>query len=329
MLTLSVSMIFGKSIDLLTLGGAVIDHFVFVTEEELDTLVGSKNDWAPISKTHFLELIKDKDFISHFGGSGINLTKGVNCFKKTCAILSQVGYDEQGEAFIQDLQNLGIKTHIKQTDSSTACCICFITPDKERTMRTFQGSPPNAAFELDEKLFEEAKHFHLEGYMLEEEALCLKALNLAKKHNLTISFDLANTFIVEKQRDFIMHILSEYANLILCNDLEAKALFGKRARGSIGEFLKYVDVAVVTMGADGSFTGTKDQVIYTPAFEVTPKEVTGAGDLFAAGFLASYLDGKSLEECARCGSHVASIVIQCVGAEIPSDQWEIILKENV
>ncbi|MCH9613711.1 MAG: putative sugar kinase YdjH [Chlamydiia bacterium] len=308
--------------------GAAVDHFVFVSDEELVNLVGSKNDWEPISKSQFLELIEGKDFISHSGGSGINLAKGVNSLGKRCAILSQVGTDEKGGDFIAALQAEGIQTHIKQTDFSTAGCVCFITPDKERTMRTFQGSPPNAKFELDEKLFIEAKHLHIEGYLLGEEILCLKALNLAKKHGLTISIDLANTFIVQKQKDFILKILDEYANLVLCNDLEARALFGKRARGSISEFLKYVDTAVVTMGADGSFTGSKDQVVYTPAFEVSPKEVTGAGDLFASGFLASYLDEKPLGECAKLGSLVASIVIQCVGAEIPQEHWELIFKEQ-
>lgn len=184
------------------------------------------------------------------------------------------------------------------------------------------------AEDLSLEMFKGYAYLFIEGYLVQDHDMILRAIELAKEAGLQICLDMASYNIVEEELDFFSLLINKYVDIVFANEEEAKAFTGKEPEEALDIIAKMCSIAIVKLGARGSIIrkGTEEiRVEAVPVEKVV--DTTGAGDYFAAGFLYGLTCGYSLEKCARIGSLLSGDVIQVIGAELPEVQWEKIKKE--
>lgn len=318
-----------KTPEVLSLSAAIVDHFFLISEEQLRTITIEKGTWAPIDHATLTEILERNPNISRMvtGGSGVNVIKGLAHFNHRCAVVGKIGSDDKGEFFLRNMRRAGVESFLQQGKLPTGQAICFITPDAERTFRSYLGASHSLTdMELKNEHFEGVSLFHVEGYQLVDPDLVTRSLKKAKEMGVTISLDLANVEIVRRHKEFIFQILPEYVDIVFCNETEAKELTGLPPKEACSNLASLCEVAVVTMSERGCWTQSGKSLFYSPAFAVNALDSTGAGDLFASGFLHGYLTNEPLQKCAWLGCLTASYVVKMLGAEIPDQIWDEIHK---
>ena len=310
--------------EVLSLSSAIIDNFFFLNDTELRTITNEKGSWAPIDdKTlHFILNRHQSNSRMIIGGSGINVLKGLSHLGVRCAVIGKIGADDLGYYYQNMLKKLGIFSFLAKGIEPTGQALCFITPDGQRTFRTYLGASHGLGdIKIDPALFKGIKLFHVEGYQLIEEELVLLALECAKNANVKISMDLGNAKIVKEHKSFIINILPKYVDILFCNEDEAEELVGMNPSDACTSLSAFCGIAVVTMGDKGCWAQKGMEKVFTPALSVNAIDTTGAGDLFASGFIHGYLCGKSLKQCSSQGSLVASYVVKVIGTDISEQNW--------
>lgn len=313
-----------KEYSVLSLSAAIIDHFFIISEDQLRSVTNEKGSWAPIDYPTLCSILDRNQGASKMvpGGSGANVMKGLAQLGEKCAIVGKVGSDEKGEYYIKAINDLGVGAFLERGSLPTGQAICLVTPDGQRTFRTYLGASHSLTdLNIDPQIFIPADLFHVEGYQLVDQDLVIRTLRMAKEANVKVSLDLANVEFVRRHRSFILKILEKYVDILFCNEWEAKELTGLSASEACSHLCKYCEVAVVTMGERGSWSQRGNEKCYTPALSVNTIDTTGAGDLFASGFLHGYLRGAPLKKCAWMGALIASYVVKRLGGEIPDPIW--------
>jgi sugar/nucleoside kinase (ribokinase family) len=222
----------------------------------------------------------------------------------------------------------GIQPLISESISSTGRSQALVSPDGERTMATYLGAAVELSSDrLDAGLFRSFDHLHLEGYLVLNRELVDTALNYARQLNMTVSLDLASYNVVESNLDYLHGIVEDHVDIVFANEDEARAFTGETdPRRALAEIAMICNIAVVKIGEKGSLVHSDHSV-----FEISPVPVhcidtTGAGDLYAAGFIFGYATGRTIPESGRIGSLLAGKVIEEAGAKISAAGWETILK---
>ncbi|MCH9631376.1 MAG: putative sugar kinase YdjH [Chlamydiia bacterium] len=319
-----------ENYDILGLGSAFIDYILKVNDEELEEMKYDKGTWAPIEYTSLRTILKEKDtklINTTGGGSSANVIKGLAKLGQRCAVLGKIGADEQGSFYLKSLKNIEITPFLHQGSLPTGQALCFVTPDGQRTMRTYLGaSHSNENIDINPKIFNNIKLFHLEGYQLQNPKLFKEAIELAKKQGAKITLDLSSIGIVKTYKDDLLNILPKYVDIVFANEAEAFELTHLYPQEACDFLATFCDVAVVTMGNRGSWAKSGTVKFYTPAIDVKCIDTTGAGDLFASGFLHGYLNNENLQKCAWIGTFVASKVVQQYGSEVDDKLWKEIYK---
>ena len=220
--------------------------------------------------------------------------------------------------------NLLLSTALPSGVAST-----FISPDGERTFGTYLGAASTLkAEDLSLDMFKGYAYLFVEGYLVQDHDMILRAIELAKEAGLQVCLDMASYNIVREDHEFFSLLVNKYVDIVFANEEEAKAFTGKEPEEALDVIAKMCSIAIVKLGARGSLIrkGTEMvQVQAAPAEKVV--DTTGAGDYFAAGFLYGLTCGYSLEKCGKIGSLLSKDVIQVVGTELPAAQWEKIKEE--
>ena len=318
-------LVSAKEYGVLGLSAAIIDHYFFITDEQLQSMTSEKGGWAPIDYPTLSSILEKNKGTAKMlpGGSGANVIKGMSRLGQKCAVIGKVGSDDKGDYYAQKMKDLGIVPLLEKGDLPTGQAICLITPDGERTFRTYLGASHSLSdLSFDHKIFEKARLFHIEGYQLVDPDLVIRMLKHAKAAGVIISMDLANVEIVRRNKEFIHNILDKYVNILFCNEREAKELTDLLASEACDKLATFCDVAVVTMSERGSWTRSGDEKVYMEALSVNTLDTTGAGDLYTSGFLHGYLQRESLRKCAWMGAYVSAQVVKRIGTEIPQPIWE-------
>lgn len=317
--------------EVLTVGDALVDHVLFLSDETIASLAGQRGGSALIDDKTFHELIQASGCKPNLciGGNTANTLKGLQALGHKCGLITTLGQDQAGEFFINNLRQKGISIFAVPSSDHTGKCVCFVSPDGERTMRTNLGASfKRENVSLETNLFQGISHFHLEGYQLRYPHLVRKLLQMAKAAQATISLDLASFELVEANKEFIWNLLTqEGIDLLISNQDEARALTQCDGKEACALLSKFCTIAIVTVGKDGCIAQTGDHQFLSPALDVPVIDTTGAGDLFLSGFLHGYLTHASLPDCLYMGTLLASNVIQVIGAEIPESQWEKIKQD--
>lgn len=258
------------------------------------------------------------------GGSACNTLVGIGNLGGRARMIGRVGPDALADHFRNGLLAAKVEDGlIVSGDSDTGRVLSVVTPDAQRTMFTYLGASSGIQpGDLKDSDFEGAALVHLEGYLLFNRPVVDRVLELARKHHVRIAMDMGSFQVVEICRELIDELFAKRSiDILLANEDEAKAYTGLGDTDSLEVFADKVDIAVVKVGKDGAFIAHGSERFDVDAHLVEAIDTTGAGDLWASGFLYGINHGLSLENAANLGCKVGSEVVQVMGAVISPDGW--------
>jgi len=267
------------------------------------------------------------------GGSAANTIHGLAMLGVNTGFIGSIGKDDTGDFFESDMKNAGVKTFLSRRNSVTGTAVALISPGSERTFATHLG----AAVELDSDDlnpddFNNYDVLYLEGYLIINKALVERTCRIAKNNNMKIAIDLSSFNVVDaKLRDF-KEIIEKYVDIVFANEEEAKSFTSMAPLDALNSISALCNIAVIKVGKEGSLIKCGEEVIRIGTIPVQCVDTTGAGDLYASGFLYGYANGLSLEKCGLFGSVLAGHVIEIVGARMDEHRWGKIievLKESI
>ncbi|MCO5161190.1 MAG: adenosine kinase [Mesorhizobium sp.] len=309
--------------DVLCIGNAIVDIIARCEESFLvdnGIIKGAMN----LIDTDRAELLYSRmgPAIEASGGSAGNTAAGVASFGGRAAFFGKVAQDALGEIYAHDIHAQGVAFDTKplQVPPPTARSMIFVTPDGERSMNTYLG----ACVELGPEDVEEdkargAKVTYFEGYLWDPPR-AKEAIRLTAKHahaaGREVSMTLSDSFCVDRYRDeFLFLMRSGTVDIVFANESELKSLYQTSSfEAGLEAIRKDCRLAAVTRSELGSVIVRGDETVQVDAIEIGELvDTTGAGDLYAAGFLFGYTTGRSLEDCGKLGSLAAGLVIQQVG----------------
>lgn len=313
--------------EILGVGSPLIDLVFQVEDSFLENMQAVKGSMKPLDFPAFSDLLKKCGTQPNvrMGGSSANTIKGLAHLGQHCALVGKIGTDAAGEAFLQSLEKSNVVSLLQFSSTPTGQIACLVTPDGERTFRDYLGASLEfSAEDLKPEMFKGIKLVHIEGFTLMHKNVTLRAMELAKAAGAKIAFDLSNFELVQHFQEKIIELLTHYVDILFANREETRALTKLDSEEGCRVLKDLCDVVVTLMGAEGCWVGHGNQQQYCPAYPFVPLDTTGAGDLFAAGFLHGYLTGRPLTECAHYGALAGAAVVQVFGAEIPDEQWKLL-----
>lgn len=324
-----------QSYRILGIGDACIDLLIPVSDEFLSQVPGEKGGSQSIEIEQMNRILAASPAppVIATGGSCANTIKGLAGLHEKCAFLSYTGYDPLGEHFSLNLKKWGILGLFTKSQLPTSVVLCLITPDGQRTMRFVAGcSQEMSEYFLLPDYFNGIMLVHLDAYTLRRGSLTERSVQLAKSAQAIVSIDLSSFEIIREFKERMLKLLPEFT-IVFANELETRELTGLGPLEGCLKLQEMCPIAVVLRGKKGCLIGHQGKIIESPAFPVRLVDSTGAGDLFASGFLYGYLQGHSLEICARLGNLLGSAIVEVTGAELPPEKWEtvhaILEKENL
>ena len=333
-------LLISKKYMVVGIGNAIVDILANVDEKFLDTHKMEKGMMQLIDEDGIASLhnkIKAEKQAS--GGSAANTIAGLASLGHDVAFIGKVKDDELGRTFEKGLNDIGVMYCTKRAaeGNSTACCVVLSTPDAQRTMNTCLGiSGTLGPEDIDEEIISEAGIVYLEGYLWDTEpakAAFKKAINTAGKVGGLIALSLSDSFCVQRHRAEFLELVQDHTDILFANEDEIKTLF---ETNSFEEALKscndYDNIFVLTRGKLGSVIihGEKYYEI-DPEKDIKVMDTTGAGDMYAAGFLHGYINKEDLAVCGRMGNITAAAVIAHFGARPEISLAEVLeekLKDN-
>ncbi|HRW83800.1 MAG TPA: adenosine kinase [Bacteroidales bacterium] len=311
---------------ILGIGNALVDILTGIGSDEiLDRLRLPKGSMTLVDSFRSIELReatkKYRKSIAS-GGSAANTIHGLGKLGTLSGYIGSTGKDETGNFFEKDMQNAGVKTYLIRRDTETGTAIALITPDSERTFATHLGAAIElTGDDLNSDQFDDYDLLYLEGYLINNKELVEKACDLARKAGMEIALDLASYNVVETHLEDFSYIISKYVDILFANEEEARAYTGLDTEKAMEKISEQIQITVIKTGSQGSLVKRKEELIRIDAVPVKCVDTTGAGDLYAAGFLYGYLNDQPLSKCGAMGSLLASNVIDLMGARIPDSRW--------
>ncbi len=262
------------------------------------------------------------------GGSAANTIHALSCLGIQTGYVGKIGNDETGKFFQADMEKNGITPKLLISTSPSGRAIALISPDSERTFATFLGAAVElSADDLTQDLFEGYTYFHIEGYLVQNRALIRKALEMAKANNLIVSLDLASYNVVEANLDFLKEMVAKYVDILFANEEEAKAFTGQTDEAAMPILSELCETVVLKLGKRGSIIKHKNETVTVGIIPVNHIDTTGAGDLYAAGFIYGLINKLTIEKCGQIGALVSGNVIEVLGPKMDADRWENIRAE--
>jgi len=310
---------------ILGVGNSIVDVFCHVDQEFLKENNLIKGSMKLINKDEF-NALKKKIKIDKIlaGGSAANTMAGISYLGGNASFIGKINSDEFGNLYKKSLEDINVKfDYIEKSENlSTGASIILITPDSERTMCTYLGiSSQLSASDLDEEKILNKGLIFLEGYLWDKgtsEKMFKHLIKLAKTKKIKIAMSLSDIFCVTRHKEDFINLLKDDLDILIGNENEIMELAGKKnIIDSISQLKRFNKLLVVTMSERGSLAIVNNEIINCEAHKVAKTlDLTGAGDLFAAGFLKEYVDQSEIKKCLYRGSLIASKVIQKVGARL-------------
>ena len=310
---------------ILGIGNAIVDVFVKVDDNFLskNNLIKGSMKLIQIEEFENLKNIIKIEKIEA-GGSVANTMAGIAYLNGSPCFIGKISSDRFGKIYKESLEkiNVNFSYNEKNENLATGASIIFITPDSERTMCTYLGiSSRLSAEDIYEHYIKDSKLIFLEGYLWDKgatEEMFKKIINLAKKNNIKIAMSLSDIFCVTRHRKDFIKLLEDDLDILFGNENEINALTMKNNLfEGIQELQKLNKLIVITRGEKGSLAILKNEIINCDSIKVDKiLDLTGAGDLFASGFLKEYLDKSDIKKCLQTGSELAAKIIQKIGARL-------------
>lgn len=316
----------------LGMGNALVDILTRMENDDLLTKLNFPKGSmqlvsAETSATILLEIANHvKEMAS--GGSAANTIHGLSCLGVATGFFGKVGKDVLGAFFKKDMSANNIDAKLLESDNESGKAVALISPDSERTFATYLGAAVElCADDVKKELFDGYTHFHIEGYLVYNQPLIEKALRYAKEAKLIISLDLASFNVVEDNLPFLKEMVAKYVDILFANEEEAKAFTNKEHREALDEMAKDCNIAVLKLGKQGSLIKQSKTTFEVGVIPANSIDTTGAGDLYAAGFLYGLINLLPLDKCGEIAALLSGNVIEVVGPKMESQRWDKIHEE--
>ena len=326
--------------DISAVGNALVDTQYMISHEFLNEIglepdsmtLATPEEHAPIIEK--LESMGASS-VSDCGGSATNSLVAASYFGSKCHHVCRVADDEDGQKYLDSLQNAGVN-HIgfskEVSNMPTGKCLIFVTPDAKRTMSSMLGiSAYLGSKDIDYDAVVNSKIFYIEGYMVtsnENFNAVTSVLNHLKNKNTLKALSLSDAGIVNGFRDEFKKIESYGIDMIFCNDDEAIAFAGTETFDDAVSFYKeQAYMIAITKGSEGSLIIKNGKEIFSPAESINPVDTNGAGDMFAGSFMYAYLNGFDLASCAEFSNFASSKIVETFGPRLTPDGYREVLNK--
>ncbi|MDG1010735.1 MAG: adenosine kinase [Amylibacter sp.] len=262
------------------------------------------------------------------GGSAANTIAGIAALGDRTAYVGKVKADQLGDIFEHDIRAQGADFEVPRSPADaldeTGRCMVLVTPDSERSMNTYLGvSEHLGPDDIDPAMMADAEWLYLEGYRFDGElshAAFAKAIASCKGAGGKVSVTLSDPFCVDRHHQAFRDMIRDHIDLLFCNEHEMAAMYpAETLEESIAEAASRVDIVACTLGAKGAYVVKNGETVLAPAEATRVVDVTGAGDLFAAGFLHGLVNGRDMMTCGRMGCVAAGEIISHIGARPEAD----------
>ena len=310
---------------ILGIGNAIVDVFVKVDDNFLAKNKLVKGSMKLIEKDEF-ESLKSTINIEKIeaGGSVANTMAGIAYLDGNSSFIGKINSDEFGKIYKRSLEKIKVNfSYSEKTENlSTGASIIFITPDSERTMCTYLGiSSQLSKDDINEDHIKNHELIFLEGYLWDKgisEKMFKHVIDLAKKNNIKIAMSLSDIFCVSRHREDFFKLFINDLDILIGNENEINELIQKKnLLDSINELKKVNKLTIITRSESGSIAVLNNEITNCECVKVGKViDLTGAGDLFASGFLKEYLDRSNIKKCLQTGSELAAKIIQKIGARL-------------
>lgn len=322
------------------IGNPLIDVVIQATDDDLAALGVDKGIM------HLVDEARQQEILAHFGdaprtyrpgGSAPNTLLALAGLGLPATICGKIGNDEFGQTYGEQVAAYGITSRLIMGEGATGSSVILVTPEGERTMNTHLGMCQEfGADDLDEELLRSAGYLYFTGYMWDTEvqkAGIRRAIDIAHDAGVSVAFDLADPFAVERYREDFLALLERDIDIVFTNRTEAEILYGTSDTEALARALgEHVGIAALKVGKEGSIVVQNDssatmRITAVPGRPISVVDTTGAGDMFATGFLAGLAVGTDPIYAARSAGWLAEAVIQQIGAQFSVDAIRLLRRE--
>jgi len=308
------------------IGNALTDMLVNLKSDSvLSRFKLAKGSMSLVDTTLQTEISKSVAGLPYSLSLGGSAGNTIRAMAKLGCDVGKVGQDTTGDFFVQALENLGVEPVIFRGTERSGKCVSLISPDGERTMVTHLGAALElTAEEIETSIFDHYDCLYVEGYLVQNHDLILKAAKTAKECGLKVAVDLASFNIVAENLEFLRGLVRDYVDIVFANEDEAKTFTCEaEPLNALQVISEMCELAVVKIGIKGAMIKQGDEVVHVGIMAAAKRvDTTGAGDFYAAGFLSGLCDGLSLRQCGTIGAITAGKVIEVVGTTFGEEAWE-------
>ena len=311
-----------KSYDVVGIGNAIVDVLVQANDDLIDNFELTKGTMALVDEAQAERLYASVGpGLETSGGSAANTLAGVAQLGGRAGFIGRVRNDQLGGIFSHDIRSVGARfdTPAATEGPSTARCLILVTPDAQRTMCTYLGASVGLdPADLDLEMVAQAKVLYLEGYLWdsdEAKAAFIAAAEVARAHGGEVALSLSDAFCVERHRESFQELVDGHVDILFANEMEITALYKANSFEEAADQVRgRCKLAALTRSEQGSVVLNGAGTHSIAPFQLGPLlDTTGAGDLYAAGFLHAYTQGQAVDACGRLGSLCAGQVVTQLG----------------
>ena len=322
-----------KTLDVVGIGNAIVDVLVQADERFLGDHGLTKGTMALVDEQQAESLYASVGpGLETSGGSAANTLAGIAQLGGRAGFIGRVRDDQLGAIFAHDIRSVGARfdTPAATAGPSTARCLILVTPDAQRTMCTYLGASVGLdPADLDLALVAQAKVLYLEGYLWDSDdakKAFIAAAEVARAHGGEVALSLSDAFCVERHRDSFLELVDGHVDILFANEMEIASLYRADSFEQAADQVRgRCRIAALTRSELGSVVLSGDQTLAVEPFTLGPLiDTTGAGDLYAAGFLHAYTQGQALEACGRLGSLCAGQVVTQLGPRPQGSLQELV-----
>lgn len=309
----------------LGMGAALVDVLAHVNDSWIDAQNVQKGGMNMVDNAQMMHMLSTiKDSLQVPGGSTCNTMVGLSKLGGRASFISKVGDDNLGKLFIEHLSKSNVESKVKIANANTGCVLSAVTPDAERTMWTYLGASDflsSKDFEL--ALYDDVGLLYAEGYRAFNAECFKKSFALAKYLGVKTALDFSSFGVVDACRKTFDNLFEQnMIDIVIANEDEAFAYTQKKEEEALEILSKKTEIAIVKLGKRGALIAKGANICHIDAGSAKAIDTTGAGDLWAAGFLYGYMNNWNIENSGKLGSIVSNEVVQVMGAQIPDSAWE-------
>lgn len=313
------------------IGNTLVDILINESDQFLIDLSKEKGGMTLVEHEDIKSILSatNQEPVIVSGGAACNTIVGIGNLGGDARFIGSRGDDAYGEIFEKELQDCNVESKVSISPSLTGNALSVITPDAQRSMFTFLGASTDLdPLSISPDMFKETAISVIEGYLLFNKDLMMAALKAARSAGSLIALDLASFEVVNASKDILDDIIKDFVDILIANEDEAKAYTGfDDEQKAIKKLSQHVTYAVLKVGKRGSYVSYNNTITKIPALSGdAPIDTTGAGDLWAAGFLFGIAHGFSIEKSGRIASACGYEVCQVIGTQLSCDAWSRIKK---